>query len=346
MPANKLRILYIGNKLAAHGRTPTGIDCLGPLLEAEGHTLIYAGTRLQQFARLREMLHAVWRHRRNIDVVLIDTYSTTAFYYAWLCGSLCAMLGIRYIPILHGGNLPRRFKTSPGKCRSLFGNSFTNIVVSGYLQQHLQEAGLKSLVIPNSINIHEYHFRRRQQLQTRLLWVRSFHETYNPAMAIYVLHELREKHPSACLTMIGPEVDGSMEASKTLCTNLGLEDHVTFTGKLTKQEWSSLAQEHDIFINTSNYDNLPVSVLEAMALGLPVVSTNIGGIPHLVKDKQTGMLVEPADVRGMVNTIRELVEGAQLAAKLGTNAREYAESFDWGNVKTKWEKLFNTINRS
>ena len=344
MPGRKLRILYIGNKLAVHGRTPTGIDTLGPLLEKEGHTLFYASDRLKQSARLHDMLYTVWQHRKTTDLVLIDTYSTIAFYYAWLVSRLCAMLRLRYIPILHGGNLPQRFKNSPRKCRSLFGNSFTNVAVSRYLQQHLQDAGFRSAVIPNSIRIDEYHFRHLAQLRPRLLWVRSFHETYNPAMAIHVLNELRRSYPDAQLTMVGPDVDGSMDTCKQLVIALELEKHVTFTGKLSKQEWTAFAQEQDIFINTANYDNQPVSVLEAMALGLPIVSTNVGGIPHLITDERTGVLVNSGDVFVMTEAISELINNPELASTISTNARRNAEAFDWETVKDKWQDLFNTVD--
>lgn len=344
MPGNKPRILYIGNKLAVHGRTPTGIDSLGPLLEQEGYVLYYASNKLKQSARLQDMMLSIWKYRKKVDFVLIDTYSTTAFYYAWLCGRLCVILGLRYIPILHGGDLPRRFKESSQKCRSLFGNSFMNVAVSKYLQEHLQKSGYRSQVIPNSICLDDYAFRHRIQLQPKLLWVRSFHKTYNPRMAIHVLNDLHQKYPDVHLTMVGPAVDGSMEACRQLSSALGLEKYVTFTGKLSKREWTTLAWEHDIFINTTNYDNLPVSVLEAMALGLPVVSTNVGGMPHLLTDKVNGLLVNAGDVAAMVMAITQLTQDTELAAKLSSNARKYAEAFDWSIIKAQWQALFNTVS--
>lgn len=346
MPDNKLRILYIGNKLAVHGRTPTAIDTLGPLLEQEGHTLHYAGSQLKQSARLRNMLYTIWQHRKTVDLVLIDTYSTTAFYYAWLCAKLCTWSGIKYVPILHGGNLPARFQNSPQKCKTVFGNSITNIAVSAYLQQYLEKAGFKGTVIENSICLEEYDFKHRTSLQPNLLWVRSFHETYNPLMAIHVVNELKPRYPDVHLTMVGPDVDGSMEECKQLSSLLEVEGQITFTGKLTKQEWTALAQQHDVFINTTHYDNLPVSVLEAMALGLPVVSTNVGGIPYIIKDRQNGLLVNPGEPSEMADSIQQLIRDEELSASVSLNARKYAEQFDWSIIKIKWQKLFNSIAAS
>ena len=101
-------------------------------------------------------------------------------------------------------------------------------------------------------------------------------------MAVKVLQQLQKQYPSATLTMVGPDKDGSLQTTKDFAKSLGIT--VNFSGQLTKEEWWELASKHDIFINTTHFDNTPVSVMEAMALGLPVVSTNVGGIPYLLTD--------------------------------------------------------------
>lgn len=332
-------ILYIGNKLAVHGRTPGSIDTLGRLLEEEGYTVRYSSSSLNKISRLVDMLTAIWQKRNEADVVLIDTYSTSAFYFAWLCGMLCTMLRIKYIPILHGGNLPQRFRQSPGKCRQLFGKSFRNITVSPYLQKELRAVGMNSVLIENSIQLQHYIFRHRQVVLPKLLWVRAFHETYNPQMAVLLMKQLAEKYPDARLNMVGPDLDGSMQLCKALAKELKVEDKITFTGKLPKQAWIELAQECDVFINTTNYDNLPVSVIEAMALGMPVVSTNAGGVPYIIEDGVNGLLVEKEDVHAMAIAVQKLLKDALIAAQLSENARKHAEQFDWQIIKLKWQQL-------
>ena len=344
--SNKLRILYIGNKLAVHGRTPGAIDTLGPLLEEEGHTLYYSSSKLKQLSRLTDMLRAVWRYRKTVDVVLIDTYSTAAFYYAWACSVLCKLLGVQYIPILHGGNLPQRMVKSPGMCGQLFGNSYTNVTVSGYMKEHVEKAGYHCTEIGNSIELNKYPFRLRSVLQPKLLWVRAFHETYNPQMAIRLLQLLMQDYPGVHLTMVGPDLDGSMDICKELCTKAGLEKHISFTGKLSKEEWIELSKQCDVFINTTDFDNQPVSVLEAMALGLPVVSTNVGGIPFLIKNNENGLLVDAGDVDAMNISVQKLLTDQGLTERLSTNGRLTAEQFDSVIIKMKWKNLFNTMEHS
>src|SRR5690606_34479389 len=120
-----------------------------------------------------------------------------------------------------------------------------------------------------------------------------------------------------------------------------LENRVSFTGLLSKEKWRLLSTKYDIFINTTTVDNTPVSVIEAMALGLPVVSTNVGGVPFLIEDHERGLLVSSANVDQMVDRIRWLVENPEKSYQIALAARRYAEKFDWERVKQAWFNLLD-----
>ena len=285
------------------------------------------------------MLLTIYRNRKN-SVVLIATYSTAAFYFAVACGHLCKFLKIPYFPCLHGGNLPTRIKKSPRLSRKFFSNSYTNIAVSGYLQQNLLEKGWKCTVVPNNINIDQYPFYWKNACSPRLLWVRSFHTIYNPLLAIRIVKSLIEKYPETRLTMVGPDKDGSLNDCKKLVAELQLQEHVSFTGMLARNDWIKLAESHDIFINTTNFDNLPVSVMEAMALGLVVISTDVGGVPYLITNDVNGILVPADNETSFITAIERVINEKQLAEKLRLSARAKAEEFDWNNIKFKWNRLF------
>ena len=335
------KILYLGNKLSHHGFTKGVIETLGPQLENEGFAVSYAGTRKNEIKRMLEMLEAILRNWKKADYVLIDTYSSKAFWYAWLAGMLCRLLKIEYIHILHGGSLPLRLKQSKKWCDALFLHSYANVAVSSYLKDAFDKAGYPAIVVPNNIDISLYPFKHRIIIRPRLLWVRSFHRIYNPRMAADVLASLLKDYPDAELCMIGPDKDGSMEDFKMYCEKLGISSRVKIMGLITKSEWHKLSEEYDIFINTTNIDNTPVSVIEAMALGLPVVSTNVGGIPFIIEDAITGVLVSPANADEMKNKAIQLMTQPVWAGQIISNARKKAEMFDWQEVKQDWIKLLN-----
>jgi glycosyltransferase involved in cell wall biosynthesis len=96
-----------------------------------------------------------------------------------------------------------------------------------------------------------------------------------------------------------------------------------------------------VFINTTNFDNTPVSVIEAMALGLPIVSTNVGGMPFLIEDRKQGLLVPPNDVTAMVNAILQLFDSPELRGLLIAHARQHVEHFDWHTVKSLWDAVIH-----
>ncbi len=333
-------ILYIGNKLLKHGYSATNIETLGPLLEKEGYTLFYASDKLNYLLRLFDMLTSVWRNRKIVDYILIDTYSRKSLWGTLLVATLCRMLNLRYITILHGGNLPKELNAKPILTKWIFGGAYRLIAPSGYLKYEFEKRGYRVLLIPNNININAYLFKQRDKIKPDLLFVRSFHEVYNPEMAIKVLAKLKKAKPNATLCMIGPDKDGSMERCKLLAEELGVINDVLFTGKLTKEEWHRLSEEYDVFINTTNVDNTPVSVIEAMALGLPVVSTNVDGLPYLLEDGKDALMVEKGDVDGMVGAVIKLIDDDEIVKKLAGNGRIKAESFDWDVVKMIWNKEF------
>jgi glycosyltransferase involved in cell wall biosynthesis len=108
---------------------------------------------------------------------------------------------------------------------------------------------------------------------------------------------------------------------------------------LSKPQWHKKAEKYNVFINTSNIDNTPVSVMEAMALGLPIVSTNVGGIPFLIDGRVDGLLVEKNNVNDMVNAIIEIKNDKEMVTSLTTNARKKVEQFDWEIVKQLWHNI-------
>ena len=337
------QIIYVDNFLTGHGHTPTAGTTLIRQFREVGYTVIATSYKHNKVARLLDMVKTIFLYRKN-SVVLIATYSTSAFYFACACAAVCRVFNISYIPCLHGGNLPARIQRSPRLSKALFEMSVTNVAVSGYLKESMAINGWNCVEIPNNIQLDHYPFRHRINIRPTLFWVRSFHETYNPTLAIRVLFRLRQMYPAATLTMVGPDKnDGSLYKCKALVGELHLDDAVTFTGLMSQEEWVNLSDSADIFINTTNFDNLPVSVIEAMALGMVVISTKVGGVPFLIEDGKTGIMVPPDNERAFVSAIEKLMNNQLLAASLSREANKKAEQFDWKNVKLLWENLFNHL---
>lgn len=332
------KLLYIGNKLSIHGNTATSIETLGSFLEAEGFQVYYASSKKNKVFRFIDMFFTTIKYARKVDFVLIDTYSTLNFWYAVIISQLCRVLKLKYIAKLHGGDLPNRLKKSPFYCDLIFKNAYKTTAPSRYLMNAFSNKYSKNLIyIPNTIDISKYDFFDRNFLEPKVLWVRSFSKIYNPKMAIKVFSELKKSYPNSQLTMVGPDKENLLEDCEKYAKSLDVK--VTFTGRLSKEEWIELSKDYTIFINTTHFDNTPISVIEAMALGLPIVSTNVGGIPFLLKDKKNALLVNDNDYEAMVNAIEAIQRNTEFKKLLIVNARTLVENFDWEMVKQKWFEI-------
>jgi glycosyltransferase involved in cell wall biosynthesis len=195
-------------------------------------------------------------------------------------------------------------------------------------------------VLPNPLDIRHYEFRLREQIQPHLIWLRTLHFVYNPVLAIEVVAKLVSEFPSIRLTMIGPDRgDGSRQAVEQAIETLGVAERVMLVGGVPKTEVPQWLNKGDVFINTTNIDNTPVSVIEAMACGLCVVSTNVGGIPYLLKDHHDSLLVPSADENAMAAAVRSILIDTNLSKRLSQNARATVEPFDWSIILPEWENL-------
>ena len=332
-----MKILYLGNKLSQHGINTTTVETLGATLTQSGFEVFSFSSKKNPFLRILDMLLGMLKHR-DAAYVLIDTYSTSAFWFAFFSSQLGRLFRIKYIPILHGGNLPHRLVSHPFLCKLLFNHAYVNVSPSAYLKFHFEQFGLSNVIcIPNSINLSEYPFQERLSFGPKLLWVRAFAEIYHPKMAIDVLCLLQKKYPTASLTMVGPDKDGSLETTKKYASHFDLD--VTFTGKLSKSAWTTLAKHSDVFINTTHFDNTPVSVLEAMALGLPVVSTNVGGLSYLITHEKTGFLVPDSDAVAMTHAIEKALHFPEQTVKIVAAAKNMVLKMDWKVVENQWFQL-------
>lgn len=333
-------LLYIGNRLSEHGNTTTSIETFGSFLETEGFNLWYASSKKNKLIRMLDMIGTTIKYSNKVDYVLIDTYSTQNFWYALIISQMCRILSLKYIPKLHGGDLPNRINKNPIFCGMIFNNAHINVAPSNYLYKAFENKGYKKLIyIPNTIEIQNYSFTNRNCEIPKLLWVRSFSKIYNPKMAVKVLSELKNEFPNAELCMVGPSKDESYQQTIDFAKQMNVT--VRFTGKLSKEQWTLLSNDYNIFINTTHFDNTPISVIEAMALGIPVVSTNVGGIPFLLDNEKNALLVSDDDDQEMVLHIKRLIEDKILVETLTLNARETVEKFDWKIVKKQWFDLLN-----
>jgi glycosyltransferase involved in cell wall biosynthesis len=340
-------VLLVGNFLSASVGNRGVCEDLADRLRGAGWGVITTSPRRGRVSRLADMLATVCRRRREYDIANVDVYSGPAFFWAEAVAWALRRAAKPYALTLHGGALPEFAARWPGRVRRLLASAEAVTVPSGFLLESLQPYRPDLRLIPNALDLPLYPFRHRAAPRPRLVWVRAFHEIYDPALAIRVLAEIRARHPEATLEMVGPDKhDGSFERTRAVAAELGVSAAVRFTGTVAKRRVPERIDDADIFLNTTTIDNTPVSVMEAMACGACVVSTRIGGVPHLVRDGEEGLLAPPRDPRAMAAAVERLLGEPGLAARLSMAARVKTQAFDWDVVLPQWEDLLGAVEPS
>ena len=339
-----MNLLFIGNHFTDNQNNRNIWHDLSTQLCHAGHKVLITSRHKNKFLRLADMLVTVWRKKEKYELAEIDVFSGYAFIWAYLSGRLLKFIGKPFVLTLHGGNLPEFSKQHPALVQQLMGRASAVVAPSGYLLEAMQPYRKDIKLIPNAIDIDCYPSIEKDTLKPYLIWLRAFHQIYNPELAIRVLALLKEECPSARLIMIGPDKgDGSLERTRNLVKSLMLTDSVEFPGRVSKSEVPAYLNKGGIFINTTNFDNTPISVIEAMACGLCIVTTNVGGIPYLVEDGKEALLVPPNDSKAMAAAITRILREPDLAERLNTNARKKAEQFDWSIILPQWQDLFTEL---
>ncbi len=344
-PSSNKSILFVGNFLSTRGKGHGVCEELAKRLVAEsGYAVLTTSNRLNGFFRLADMVWTVWKYRRRYDVAHVDVYSGRAFAWAEIAALLLKCLGKPVVLTLRGGNLPLFALNNSLRVRRLLRSCAIATAPSAYLVERMRGLGREILLLPNPVEVGRYAYRLRSQVKPRLVWLRAFHKVYNPMLAPRILSALLQDFPHSHLVMVGPDKgDGSLHETKKVIQDLGLGKRISIAGSALKSAVPKWLQEGDIFINTTNIDNTPVSVLEAMACGLCVVSTDVGGIPYLLEHEHDALLVPPDDPEAMAAAVRRLLTEPDLARKLSYNARKKAEQFDWSRILPQWEALLQSV---
>jgi glycosyltransferase involved in cell wall biosynthesis len=325
-----------------NGYSPIMGEILAGLFAQNGYSVVITSRCLNRGFRLLDIARTIVSKRQSIDIQVLQVYSGLSFIAEDLASWLGQRLGQKIIMHIHGGAMPEFMAHYPNWTRRVLRRADAIVVPSPFLARALALYGFQSHIVPNVLTLSEYPYRRRRNLTPRLFWMRAFHPIYNPEMAIRVLACVRQVFPDATLVMAGQD-KGMQKEIEELANKCGVASAVRFPGFLDAKSKIREGEAADIFLNTNHIDNTPVSVLEACAMGLPVVATKVGGIGDLLTDGETGMLVADDDDEAMAQAVVNLLLNPDLAERLSVNGRRLAEKSAWERVRPQWESLFAQV---
>jgi glycosyltransferase involved in cell wall biosynthesis len=282
------------------------------------------------------------RELSRADVVHVFSASYSSFLLAPLPALLVARaLGKPVVLNYRSGEAPDHLQRS-GIARASIARADLNVVPSRFLADVFRDFGIDASIIPNIVDPNVFRFRERDPLRPRLVSTRNFDALYNVATTIRAFRIVQNRWPEATLTLVG---GGPQETElRALVQELGLRN-VTFVGRVRPEEIAGFYAANDIYIQSPNIDNMPTSVIEAFASGLPVVSTAAGGVPTILTHGEHGLLAQLADYETMGWHVIRLLEEPDYARQLARNAYATTQACTWLAVREQWMRAYRSVLR-
>lgn len=217
------------------------------------------------------------------------------------------------------------------------------IVPSGFLREVFGRFGFTTTIVPNVINLSRFSPRQpssNEQPGPHILVARNLEPIYDNTTALRAFHIVKSQFPNARLTIAGSGPERATLEEMTRILNI--DDAVHFTGRVDNEHMPKLYRSADVMINASLADNMPISVLEALASGVPIVSTNVGGIPFLVEDGRTALLVPPGNPLAMAQALMQVLTTPDLTRHLSEAGLVSVQQYTWQCVR---ERLFGVYGQ-
>ena len=331
------RILIIGPIFDSNSGPVGPGGFLYTKLKEKGYTVIKTSHFRNKILRMFHSLYSVLDYEKY-DLILLQSYGLLAFFMEDFVSRIAFLLKKPIVFTLHGGAFHEFYEKYPNWVNKVLSRATTITSPSMFIKSYFENIGYDIIYIPNSIDMTIFEEKRNVK-NFSLLWVRAFQDIYNPQLAIISFSKILPKFPDACLTMVGPD-KGELENCKKLIAKLNLESQITITGFIPNHELPILFNSHHVYLNTTKYESFGVALIEAGSCGIPCVSTSVGEIPLIWKDKYN-ILLSDQSANMFSQKIEMLLTDEQLYKSISLNCKSNVKKYDWDVIYQSWKELIN-----
>ena len=274
------------------------------------------------------------------DVIHIFSASYFSFVLAQTPAILIARLfGKRVLLNYHSGEAADHFKRWPSAIGTI--QLADEVVVpSEYLVKVFADFGLRAKAIKNLIELDDFRFRERKQLRPQFLTNRNLETHYGVDCVLRAFAKIQTTHPNASLKVAG--TGSQLGALQALAEELGLQN-TAFVGRVEPDAIYALYDAADVYLNGSRIDNQPLSILEAFACGIPIVTSDAGGIPEMVRDGVTGFVVRVDDHERIAAKALSVLEKPEDTVRITRRAFDECQKYGWQCVGERWTQLYKSL---
>lgn len=291
--------------------------------------------------RLLPYFRRTWCLAGRVDV--IHMMANSGWSWQLFCAPVVWLGWLRRTPVIinyRGGEAQVYFTQSFSKVKPTVERACNVVVPSGFLQKVFADFDLKASVIPNIIDLKRFKPGHPEAKTARytLVVARNLEPIYGIDTAIKAIKLVLNDIPEIRLLVAGS--GHQREALELLVRTLDLQNNVEFVGRLEPNDMVALYHGADAMLNPTSVDNMPNSILEAMACGVPVISTDVGGVSFIVEHEVTALLVPSADEERMAEAIQRLYRDKELGRSLIKAGLEDVRQYAWPEVKEQWLDLY------
>jgi glycosyltransferase involved in cell wall biosynthesis len=334
-------LVLVGPLPPPHGGMANQTRQLSRLLEEDGCRVIVVQTNrpywprwvehvrvVRAVFRLLPYLHALWHAVGKARIVHVMANSGWAWHlFAAPAVWIASLRGRPVVVNYRGGGAEEFFSSQWWIVRRTLRRVTGVLVPSRFLERVFSSRGIASEVVPNIIDLDRFRPGPRDADGLNLVVARNLEDIYDIPTAIRAFAVIRVRYPHARLTVVGS--GPALAALKHMVDKLDLQEAVIFTGRVDNVRMAMVYRQAHVALNPSRVDNMPISLLEAMASGVPIVSTNAGGIPDMIDDGKTGLLVPTGDAHAMAAAALRVLNDPELAGALREAGLEAAERYTW-----------------
>jgi glycosyltransferase involved in cell wall biosynthesis len=295
--------------------------------------------------RLFPYLAALWTTLGRVDVVHVFANSGWAWHlFAAPAMTIARMRGVPAIVNYRGGYADAFLSSAPRYVTRMLGDAAMVIAPSEFLKRVFAAHGIAASIVPNIVDLRRFVARPSRDFgdAPHLIVTRNLEAIYDIPTAIRAFARIRGAFPHARLTIAGTGPERVV--CERLAAGLGIAASVSFAGRIDNDRIADLYASADLMLNPSTVDNMPISILEAFASGVPVVSTNVGGIPDMAADGATALLVPAHDAERMASAALRVLGDRALAARLVDNGIDCARRYDWNAVRDQWYAVYRAVS--
>lgn len=354
--SSRFRLLLVGPLPPPSGGMANQTKQLKYLLEADGVDVSLVQTNAsyrpawvsslrgaRALFRLTPYLRRLWSLTGSAEIVHIMANSGWAWYlFAAPAIGIARTRGKPVVVNYRGGQAREFLRKSASLVRaSLRGTQL--VVPSEFLREVFAGYGMVATIIPNVVDTKVFRpaavpATPRDPAAPHIVIARNLEWIYGIDIGLRAVSILRPAFPGLRVSIAGTGPERTR--LETLALELGLTATVRFTGRLDVSGMASLYQSADLVLNPVRVDNTPNSVLESLACGVPVVSTNVGGVPYLVEHQSTAWLAEPESPVSLAAGMTAVLSDAQLRRGMVERGRARALACDWSAVRDLWMQVY------